>query len=229
MSMSLTIDRVLNTSPERLYEVWTNSTHLSSWFGVKVDAEPRIGGTIRFHFGEASGPIAGTFLALEPHHLMAFTWSGGDGTQTPKTTVHVTFKKEAKGTRLTLKHDGFLDQKDFDSHDEGWLVYFELWAARLSAGPEVALRASISDVFAVGVDALQAVASWLGKPVSSLSVTEDADGTRHLVDGNIVARFKACRFGTCVAIAEWGFNDEGQRLAARHRWVERYATLKGQG
>lgn len=229
MSMSLTINRVLKATPERLYEVWTDPTHLSNWFGVKVDAEPRVGSVIRFHFGEESGPVAGKFLALEPHHLVSFTWSGCDGAKEPKTTVRVTFTKEAQGTRLTLTHDGFLDPKSFDAHDEGWLQYLELWAVRLNAGPEGALRASISEVFDASVDAMQAVARWLGKPVTSLRVSEDSDGTRHVADSHVAVRLKPCRFGTSVALSEWGFDSETQRLAARQRWIGHFAALKGQG
>ncbi|MBK7891564.1 MAG: SRPBCC domain-containing protein [Bdellovibrionales bacterium] len=147
MSMSLTIDRIFKASPERLYEVWTTERHLSQWFGVKVEADPKVGGTIRFHFGEEGGPIQGKFLNLDPYEQIAFTWTQGCDDLKLETTVYVTLKREADGTRLSLRHEGFLDQKSFDEHDEGWLVYMELWALQINSGPSDTKRASIAETF----------------------------------------------------------------------------------
>lgn len=224
MSMSISIDRLLNASPERLYEVWTNQEHLSQWFGVKVQAEPKIGGPISFHFGEASGPVVGKFVALEPYRYVAFTWTNYCGDGGPETTVHVTFDKEGAKSRLTLRHEGFATQKSFDSHDEGWLNYMELWAARTNSGPADAPKASISETFPKSINVQDALAGWLGK--TQIDVSELADGLRVVKSENVEARLMPCRFGTSLAVAEWGFKTEDERLAARQKWRDKFATLK---
>jgi uncharacterized protein YndB with AHSA1/START domain len=226
MSMSLTIDRVFKTTPEKLYEVWTSEKFLSQWFGVKVDAEPKVGGTIRFHFGEEGGPVEGQYLALNPFQSLSLSWCHGKDDSRLDTTVHLTFQKEEEGARMTLRHEGFLNQGSFDAHDEGWLAYMELWSVRMNAGPLDSLRASISETFPVDIDFLKALPAWVERPNPQFKVTELPEGIKIIRAENLEARITTCRFGTCVALAEWGMSSEEQRLMARQKWQDRFAKLR---
>ena len=108
MTLGLSLDRLLRTTPERLYAVWTDSTHLTRWFGVRVDAEPKVGGEIAIHFwADQKPPLTGRYTDLHPFDLVGFTWMDGE----IETQVKVTFKREGDLTRLTLRHEGFLDAK----------------------------------------------------------------------------------------------------------------------
>ncbi len=226
MKMTVTVDRVFKASPEKLYEVWTNAEFLSQWFGVKVDADPKVGGVIRFHFGEEGGPVHGKYQTLNPYDHVALTWTSNGANKEPDTIVHVHFQKEQNGTRMTLRHEGFTDQKSFDAHDEGWLSYMELWSVRLNAGPADAKKASISETFPASSDLMAAIAQWLELPPAQLHVTKQLDGTQVIQSDSFEAHISVCRFGFCLAICEWGFQDEPQRLAARQKWLQRFATLK---
>ena len=223
MTLSLSIDRLLRATPERLYSIWTDSEHLTRWFGVKVQADARVGGDLLIHFYGEENPMRCRFTALRPHDLVAFTWDyEGETTQ-----VQVTFERVGDKTRLALKHEGFLDEKSFASHDEGWFEYFELWSVMVNAGPEEGLRASLSGIFPKTVDVPTLLASWLNKPMGDLVLSAETGGLTRFKSNNFEAQWQLCRFGTSLAVTEWGLTTEEQRVQSRNKWKERFATLGG--
>lgn len=74
--------------------------------------------------------------------------------------------------------------------------------------------------------ALEGLRTWLGQSADQLDVSETADGLRVVRAKNLEARILPCRFVTCVALSEWGFQNEEARLDARKKWQDRFAELK---
>lgn len=224
MTLGLTLDRLLRTTPERLYAVWTDSAHLTRWFGVRVDAEPKLGGALAIHFwADQKPPLTGRFTHLNPYDLVGFTWMDHG---TVETQVTVTFKKEGDMTRLTLRHEGFLDAKSHADHEEGWFEYLELWAIRLNVGPEDALRASASGYVPATVDVRAALAGWLGKDPAALDVSSQGDA-KLFKNGQIAAHWRPSKFGTSLALTQWGFTTEAERVKARDELLGRFTAWGG--
>jgi hypothetical protein len=88
------------------------------------------------------------------------------------------------------------------------------------------LRASISETFPSEVDFLNALPAWIEVPNIQFKVTELPKGVKIIRAENLEARITPCRFGNCVAIAEWGMSSEEQRLMARQKWQDRFAKLR---
>lgn len=132
-SDSVSVDRIFNASREQLYGIWTDASHMSRWFGVKVDANPIIGGSLVFHF--ASDDLTqGEYLLLVPHDALSFTWfsRGSDTLPTGRTQVTVVFSEAPGGTRMKVIHQGLMSEHARKDHLEGWTEYFNKWEMEFS-------------------------------------------------------------------------------------------------
>jgi hypothetical protein len=66
-----------------VFDEWTDATRLAEWMCprparcLNVEADPRVGGTVRFDVEEAGRTfrVSGNYLTLERPHRVAFTWS----------------------------------------------------------------------------------------------------------------------------------------------------------
>ena len=73
----------LPAPPDVVFDEWTDAARLAAWMCprparcLNVEADPRIGGTLRFDIEEAGTTfrVSGNYLTLERPHRVAFTWS----------------------------------------------------------------------------------------------------------------------------------------------------------
>jgi uncharacterized protein YndB with AHSA1/START domain len=113
--------------PER---VWTAITteELAKWWGAEgvyrttkhtVDLQP--GGKYRSDGIGEHGPfhVSGTIVEVDPPKRLVQTWEPSWSKSAP-TTITWMLEPIATGTRLTLRHSGFTDAEDCDSHAQGW-------------------------------------------------------------------------------------------------------------
>jgi uncharacterized protein YndB with AHSA1/START domain len=130
--MKVEIERVLNATPEKLYKMWTDSTLISAWLGVKTEIEPKVGGFLKVDFGEKE-LTTGMFKELDPFNKVSFTWhSFNQDIPSGETLVTVTFKPEHSGkTKMKLVHTGFQTELAFSEHNSGWNEYFTGWEKKL--------------------------------------------------------------------------------------------------
>jgi len=78
------LERVLEHSPEAVWNMLTDSVHLASWLAAgSLDA--REGGRVQLDFGNSGMPIDCTITACRPHRLLSFSWSSGDAPERPLT------------------------------------------------------------------------------------------------------------------------------------------------
>src|ERR1700734_2881392 len=85
-SGKLSLDRMIHTSREKVFEAWTNAKSVSQWMRPKgvtaVDAEmdARVGGKLRILTRGAEGDceITGEYRVIEPASKLAFTWTSRD-------------------------------------------------------------------------------------------------------------------------------------------------------
>ena len=125
--MTVHIERDLPISARAAFEAWLDPKALAVFMcpaegmGIsKVEVDPRVGGKflIVMNLAGRDLPHHGTYLTIDRHTRLAFTWQShhaGDNSR-------VTLTFEALGprkTRLVLEHDG-LDDSAVAAHTSGW-------------------------------------------------------------------------------------------------------------
>jgi uncharacterized protein YndB with AHSA1/START domain/uncharacterized protein YciI len=116
--------------PERVFEALTSSEELVKWWGSddtyrthKWTADLRAGGHWRAEGRGADGSpfsVEGDFLEIDPPRKLVQTWTAPwDGGNT--TTITYRLEPIEGGTRVTLRHEGFVGRpQSCEGHSEGW-------------------------------------------------------------------------------------------------------------
>jgi uncharacterized protein YndB with AHSA1/START domain len=146
---SLTIDRVYMTSPERLFQAWTDPALACQWLApgpMKCSIpiyEPRKGGRFRIEMsghGPDGKPMTmtydGTFDDVTPGKRIVMLWPpampGVDpDADDPPSVVTITFTPVVGGTRLRLTQDGMPSKEGAGHAAMGWASTFEKLAGIL--------------------------------------------------------------------------------------------------
>jgi len=133
----------LPAPPDIVFDEWTDAGRLAEWMCprparcVNVEADPRIGGTLRFDVEEAGSifRVSGTYMALERPNRVAFTWSCSTWPDpTIQTIVTVTIEAEgAEASIMTITHE--LPPVLLPQHAHGWTVITRQLEAQLHSRP----------------------------------------------------------------------------------------------
>ena len=124
---TLTLERFFEAPPERVFAAWTETQHLSRWFGPEnvvtdiVENTPAAGGSYRFVMREKGCVVhglSGEYRVVEPPTKLVMTWKWD--TADAATLVTVDFVPRGEGTLVKLKHEGFPSREVRDNHDHGW-------------------------------------------------------------------------------------------------------------
>lgn len=95
------LEREIDHSPARVWEMLTNSVHLARWLAPGV-IELRPGGKVQLDFGNSGTPIDCHIRACEPPRLLAYSWSAGDDPERPLTWSLQPVGPAGEATRLKL-------------------------------------------------------------------------------------------------------------------------------
>ena len=112
----------IDASPELAFRFLTDAALLPRWLCVQAEIDPRPGGGYVLDV-TGSRTTRGTFLALEPVRRLVYTWLFDHVEPPLRTTVAVRFTLVGRGTRVRLRHHGFVDQPTSDRHAAGWAHY----------------------------------------------------------------------------------------------------------
>jgi len=125
--LSLTVERTIAAPHEQVFDAWLDPAMLARFMlpgeGMSVptaETDPRVGGSFRIVM-EAGGnemPHTGTYLEIDPHVRIVFTWKGPYTDE--DSTVTLTFDAVDGGTRVTLHHLKFPNRESRDNHEGGW-------------------------------------------------------------------------------------------------------------
>ena len=136
------VRRVLPAVPDVVYGEWTEAAALSDWMCPRparcrhVEADPRIGGRLRFDIEEngAEFSVTGEYLVLDRPRRVSFSWSCSTWPD-PLVRSVVDVRLEPHGpaeTLMTITHlrlpPGLAGQ-----HERGWAAIAGQLAARLAA------------------------------------------------------------------------------------------------
>lgn len=146
---SLSVERTYFTSPERLYQAWTDPALVAQWLApgpMKCSVpvyDVRKGGKWRIEM-RGPGPngkemqmvYEGTFAEVTPGKRIVMLWPpampGVDPeADDPPSVVTITFSPVAGGTRLKLTQDGMPNKEGAGHAAMGWEFAFEKLAALL--------------------------------------------------------------------------------------------------
>jgi uncharacterized protein YndB with AHSA1/START domain len=127
-------------TPETVFGFFTDPGKYAEWMGSSAHLEPEPGGIYRVHMREGVEAL-GEFLEVEPAGRVVFSWGwAGDPVVPPGSSrVEVTFRAEAGGTLVTLRHRGLPSAEQRAHHRAGWAAYLDRLAARATGrdpGPD---------------------------------------------------------------------------------------------
>ena len=130
----------LPAPPDVVFDEWTDAARLAEWMCprparcLNVEADPRIGGTLRLDIEEAGTTfrVSGNYLTLERPHRVAFTWSCSTWPDpTIQTIVTVTIEPDgAEASIMTIEHE-LLPPALAGQHAHGWTVISTQLESRL--------------------------------------------------------------------------------------------------
>jgi uncharacterized protein YndB with AHSA1/START domain len=137
--------------PSEVFSYFTDPARYVRWMGSEADFEPVPGGVYRVQMADGFS-AAGRFLAVEPPHLVVFSWgfaddeaasrtkggeaddAGASAMPAGSTRVTVTLLGEDGGTRLTLRHENLPSDSLREGHDVAWNTYLPRLAVRAAGG-----------------------------------------------------------------------------------------------
>ena len=145
-SHTLTLTRLFDASPERVFEAWLDPAQVSRWMGprnIKATVEKieaRKGGAYRIVMHGASGTshtVQGVYREITPAKRLIFTWAWLDeaGKAGHESLVTIEFRAVGKKTEMTLHHERFDSKESRDRHDHGWIGSFDKLAEALAGKP----------------------------------------------------------------------------------------------
>ena len=120
---------IVNAELTEVWDAWTTEKGIKSFFAPACNVDIRPGGAYEIYFNpEApSGERGGEGLrvmAVQPTKMLSFTWNAPPSLPQVRgqyTHVVLRFFNEAEGTRVTLYHDGWGSDGEWDEA----FVYFQ--------------------------------------------------------------------------------------------------------
>lgn len=132
---TLIIERVLNASPQEVYNAWTDPAILVKWWGpegmttpvCEMDVQPD-GAWITTMRNSEGGEhtVSGSYKTLSPpdHLIFSWGWAQDDGTRGHETLVDVRMIAEGDKTRMVMTQQVFAEKEHRDNHNLGWSSSF---------------------------------------------------------------------------------------------------------
>ena len=109
----------IGASPETVFALLTDPTHMETWLAEMVEANALPGGTFSI-----SGPhglaIRGIYQEVIPNKKVVFTWGGVEGVRPGQSTVEFLLEPSGGGTLVKLRHYG-LPPPALEPHRRGWV------------------------------------------------------------------------------------------------------------
>ncbi len=125
--LSLTTSRTISAPPARVFDAWLDPAMLARFMtpgpGMTVpsaEADPVEGGrfAIVMKAGDNEIPHAGTYLKIDRHSQLVFTWESPFSVE--GSTVTLDLAEVEGGTAVTLTHIKFPSEESRDNHLGGW-------------------------------------------------------------------------------------------------------------
>ena len=143
MPSTVQFQRVLRTTPERLYRAFLDPDALVKWLppngftGKMHHADARVGGTYKMSFTNftsgKSHAFGGEYIELVPHQRLRWTDRFEDANLPGEMKVTVSLKKVTVGTEVNIVQEGIPDVIPADACVLGWQESLTLLAKLVEA------------------------------------------------------------------------------------------------
>ena len=127
---SVSLHRVLKTTPEKVFRAFTESNAIASWlppwgFICTVhEMNVKVGGTFRMSFQNFttgnSHSFGGNYLEIKPNEFLKYTDKFDDPALPGEMITSVWFKKVSAGTEIKISQEGIPDVIPADMCYLGW-------------------------------------------------------------------------------------------------------------
>jgi len=124
----LVIKRVIFSTPERIFDAWTQPQLLTQWWGPKnvtcpsTEIDLRVGGRYRIANQMPDGStvwITGVFEEIDRPIKLVYSWSTSSQKQ-PSERVSIFLQSQEDATQVTIVHENIPTQQLVISHSAGW-------------------------------------------------------------------------------------------------------------
>ncbi|MCB0699882.1 MAG: SRPBCC domain-containing protein [Chitinophagales bacterium] len=120
MAYDLTLEFYLPVSPDKVMRLLTDKELIKAWSGGDAEIENEVGGKFEMFDGWVSGEILKT-----GENELAYTWKTSEwGEDAAASEVHYKLTEENGATKVDLKHMGFPNEEEMNSHASGWTEHF---------------------------------------------------------------------------------------------------------
>lgn len=127
--LELTVSRTIAASREKVFNAWLSPDKMAKFMRPpsgnsevsRVENDPVKGGrfSIVMVMPDKEVAHAGTYLAIDPHEHLSFTWESPYSLD--DSVVTIDFAEPRPGmTDITLKHVKFRSEQARDGHQQGW-------------------------------------------------------------------------------------------------------------
>ena len=112
---------VIQAPIEKVWAALTVADSIAGWMGGSVKSDLRPGGKYAYFDGSTTGRYA----VVEQPHRLEYTWRQSEWpVEWSDSMVKWELKSEGKGTAVHLVHQGFPNESERSSHDDGWDTYW---------------------------------------------------------------------------------------------------------
>jgi uncharacterized protein YndB with AHSA1/START domain len=125
MNKDISIKWHFRHSPETVWAYLTEPELLSQWFmenNFQLVTGQQFQVTYRKKDGTIGEIIDCKLVEFESQRRLVWTWAARSN-ESKNTRVTWTLKPSGDGTDVFLLHNGFINEKDFVSHQEGWPTF----------------------------------------------------------------------------------------------------------
>jgi uncharacterized protein YndB with AHSA1/START domain len=126
--LELTVSRTIPAPREKVFKAWLTPATLAKFMRppetigqARVTNDPVKGGrfSIIMVTADKEIPHAGTYLAIDPHAHLSFTWESPYSLDDSVVTVDLV-ETGPRATEVTIRHVKFRSVEARDGHEEGW-------------------------------------------------------------------------------------------------------------
>ncbi len=131
--LELTINRTISAPREKVFNAWISPAAMAKFMrppectnDSRVKNDPVKGGRFEIIMvtSEREIPHYGTYLEINPHSRLSFTWGSPHSLDDSVVTIDFVESGPDK-TDVTLRHVKFRNEDSRNGHNRGWTAIFE--------------------------------------------------------------------------------------------------------
>lgn len=122
-SHTVVVRQLVSAPRDVVFSLWTDAARMPEWIlaGGSATLDVRVGGKyeLDMHYNGKSYPHHGEYLEVVPPSKLSFTWYS-ESTNWLPSIVTIELNEVGARTEVVLTHEGLLDPKNANDHEEGW-------------------------------------------------------------------------------------------------------------